>query len=135
MHHLPCSLSSAQTVRDSHGEVESGLFSLLFLKSCSCSYDSVRDDLCRSRFPMHSKAARRSPPVKYMSLFFLPQLRDWDCGSREICAIALLLVNLFGNGCGIPSVSSDGGGNVRGRHAVRLVSQPLAGVPQILIGE
>lgn len=114
VHHLPRSLGAAQTVRDSHGEVErSGLLSLLFLKSCtSTNHDSVCGDLCASASPMRSGAARRSPPVKYMSLFFFfysaPLLTDWDCGSRggvgggDICAIALLVVNLFGNrGCGI----------------------------------
>lgn len=72
VHHLPRSLGAAQTVRDSHGEVErSGLLSLLFLKSCtSTNHDSVCGDLCASASPMRSGAARRSPPVKYMSLFF-----------------------------------------------------------------
>lgn len=72
VHHLPRSLGAAQTVRDSHGEVErSGLLSLLFLKSCtSTNHDSVCGDLCASASPMRSGAARRSPPVKYTCHFF-----------------------------------------------------------------
>lgn len=85
VHHLLCSLGSAQTVRDSHGEVESGLFSLLFLKSLQLATMTLSAVTCVAPNGQCTRKQRGDfhRLSKCHFFFSLPQLWDWDCGSRE----------------------------------------------------
>ncbi len=80
-----------RSVRDSHGEVEKRLFSLLFLNSEIRIDDTIRIPPHTTLFPMRSETESRFSQVQYGTLFFLLLALGvmGVCGSGEMkCTVS-----------------------------------------------
>lgn len=90
--------SSARTRRDSHGEEESPLLPLLFLKSRLGRYGSVGGDLCRAGFHMQPDADGAPPRVEYRD--FPPPSPRCGLGVAAPIGRCVPSLPLLGNVCG-----------------------------------